>query len=40
MYKLAYAIGFTITTISYSFHLAYIVGKTAAHNMFMRIING
>ena len=39
MYKLAYAIGFVVTTISYSFHLAYITGKTAAHNMFMRIFN-
>lgn len=40
MYKLAYAIGFTITTINYSFRLAYITGKTAAHSMFMRLFNG
>lgn len=39
MYKLTYAIGFTITTINYSFHLAYIAGKIAAHNMFIHIFN-
>lgn len=43
MYKLTYAIGYSIgyitTAINYSFHLACIMGKTAAHNMFMRIFN-
>lgn len=39
MYKLAYTIGYSITAINYTIHLAYIAGKIAAHNMFMRIFN-
>ena len=39
MYKLAYAIGYSITAIRYTISLSYIAGKTAAHNLFMRIFN-